>query len=94
MELFQRVRRAYRLEPDVAFRELAHRFETHRREFYEAFASLLQRGPVIGARSVELDDRMAERPLFVPRRCDHLMRCAHGGTRGAVSRDPAHALAG
>lgn len=39
MELFEQVRRARRVEPGVSIRELARRFETHRRTVREALAS-------------------------------------------------------
>jgi transposase len=39
VELFEQIRRARRVEPDVSIRELSRRFETHRRTVREALAS-------------------------------------------------------
>ena len=39
VELFEKIRRARRVEPDVSLRELSRRFETHRRTVREAVAS-------------------------------------------------------
>jgi transposase len=39
VELFEQIRRTRRVEPDVSVRELARRFETHRRTVREALAS-------------------------------------------------------
>ena len=39
MELFEQIRRARRDDPDVAVRELARRFKTHRRTVHQALAS-------------------------------------------------------
>ena len=39
VELFEQIRGTRRFEPDVSVRELARRFETHRRTVREALAS-------------------------------------------------------
>lgn len=51
VELFEQIRRARRVEPDVSVRELSRRFETHRRTVREALASAVPapRKPVVRA---------------------------------------------
>ena len=50
MELFEEIRRARRVDPEVSIHELARRFETHRRTVREALLSAVPvpRKPVVG----------------------------------------------
>lgn len=67
VELFEQIRRARRVEPDVSFRELSRRFEMHRRTVREALASAVpaprkpaeRASPVLGEWKPTIDGWLA-----------------------------------
>lgn len=81
VELFEQIRRARRVEPGVSIRELARRFETHRRTVREALASavppprkeVVRRSPVLDGWKATIDGWL-EADREAPRKQRHTAR--------------------
>ena len=82
MELFEKIRRARRVDPSVSIRELARRFGTHRRTVHEALMSavpeprkavLVRSCPVMGPWKQIIDQWLTD-DLSAPRKQRHTGR--------------------